>query len=78
MSVKLTQLTLDLGIAVGDYNSGSANSYKEIVRLTIEYLNCVKECVEKGIIKESEIRDYFAMIGQSWATVEPRVGGGAE
>jgi hypothetical protein len=72
MALQLVQLSLDLGIAVGDYNAGSTNSYNDIVRLTLEYISILKECVAKGEVNEKDVREYFSMVGQSWAAIEPR------
>jgi hypothetical protein len=70
--VPIIQLSIDLGIAVGDYNSGASKNFHEITRLTLEYLNAVKEGVSAKQIKQDEIRDLFALVGQAWSVIEPK------
>jgi hypothetical protein len=68
--VPLVQLSIELGVAVGDYNSGAVRDFHEITRLTLEYLNTVKRGVATKQIKQDEIRDLFALVGQAWSVIE--------
>lgn len=68
--VPIIQLSIDLGIAVGDYNSGATRNFNEITRITVEYLDAVKKGVVSKQIKQDEIRDLFALVGQAWSVIE--------
>jgi hypothetical protein len=72
MSLPVTQAAIELGIAVGDYNSGISKNYTEITRITLEYILAVKDAVSNKQIDMKDLRDYFALVGQSWAAIDPR------
>lgn len=76
MSLSITQAAIELGIAVGDYNSGVTSSFTEITRLTLDYITAVKDAVTDKNVDMKELRDYFALIGQCWAAIENRGGEG--
>jgi len=64
---------LELGLAVNDYNRCQTDNFEEIVKLTLAYLNKVQINVKGGNIPEDELVDYFAIIGQTWAGIIPRI-----
>jgi hypothetical protein len=64
---------MELGLAVNDYNAGVVNTLEEVVRLTLEYLESVKEEYARKAISQEELNDYFALVGQSWASVQAKV-----
>jgi len=66
----LVNLGIELGLAVNDYNSHIKHDVDEIVRLTIEYVSKVKEAVTCNVIEESEVPDYFALVGKIWSAVD--------
>jgi len=68
----LVRLGVELGLAVNDYNSALTNNLDEVSKLTLAYLAAVKLCEEQGTITSKEIRNYFALIGQSWGSIQPR------
>lgn len=70
---QITRLGMELGLAVNDYNSHATDSFDEIIKVTLAYMSKVKEAVQAGIIPETEINDYFALVGQSWGSVIPRI-----
>jgi 5-methylthioribose kinase len=72
MSLPITQAAIELGIAVGDYNSGITKTYTEITRITLEYILAVKDAVANKQVDMKDLRDYFALVGQSWAAIDPR------
>ncbi len=69
----LVNLGIELGLAVNEYNSHVKNNVDEIVRLTIIYVTRVKEAVTENVIPESEVPDYFALIGKVWSAVDGSV-----
>ena len=71
-SHNLVRLGLELGLAVNDYNSGFVANLDEVSKITLAYLTCVKMALKDKIIAAKEIRDYFALIGQTWGSVVPR------
>jgi hypothetical protein len=71
-SHNLVRLGLELGLAVNDYNSGFVNNLEEVSKITLAYLTCVKIALKDKVIAPKEIRDYFALIGQTWGSVVPR------
>lgn len=66
---QVVRLGMELGLAVNDYNSHATDVFDDVIRATIHYLAKVKECVREGLIPESEIPDYFALVGQSWGSI---------
>ena len=68
----LVRLGVELGLAVNDYNSALTNNLDEVSKLTLAYLAAVKLCEQEGTITSKEIRNYFALIGQSWGSIQPR------
>jgi hypothetical protein len=71
-SHNLVRLSLELGLAVNDYNSGFVNNLDEIGKITLAYLTVVKIALKDKVVASREIRDYFALIGQSWGSIVPR------
>jgi hypothetical protein len=70
---QITRLGMELGLAVNDYNSQTTDSFDEIIKVTLAYMAKVKEAVRIGVIPETEITDYFALVGQSWASIVSRI-----
>jgi hypothetical protein len=70
---QITRLGMELGLAVNDYNSNVTDSFDEIIKVTLAYMVKVKEAVRTGVIPETEITDYFALVGQSWASIQSRI-----
>jgi hypothetical protein len=64
---------MDLGLAVSDYNSKDTDMFDEIIKLSLAYVAKVKQAVVEGQIREDDIADYFALLGASWASIQPRV-----
>jgi hypothetical protein len=64
---------MDLGLAVSDYNSKDTEVFDEIIKLSLAYVSKVKQAVMEGQIRENDIADYFALLGASWASIQPRV-----
>ena len=73
LSHQITRLGMELGLAVNDYNSQATDSFDEIIKVTLAYMAKVKEAVRTGVIPETEITDYFALVGQSWASIVGRL-----
>jgi hypothetical protein len=69
----LVRLGMDLGLAVSDYNSKDTEVFDEIIKLSLAYVSKVKQAVMEGQIREDDIADYFALLGASWASIQPRV-----
>jgi hypothetical protein len=70
---QITRLGMELALAVNDSNSHATNSFDEIIKVTLAYMSKVKEAVQTGIIPETEINDYFALVGQSWGSIVSRM-----
>ncbi len=70
---QITRLGMELGLAVNDYNSHVTDSFDEIMKVTLAYMAKLKEAVRSGVISESEMGDYFALVGQSMASIQPRI-----
>ncbi len=68
----IVKLSMELGLAVSEYNSENTESLEEVMKLTLAYLAKVKEAVHLGKIGEEELQEYFALVGQSWASIQPR------
>jgi hypothetical protein len=68
----IVKLSMELGLAVSEYNSQNTESLEEIMKLTLAYLAKVKEAIHMGKIKEEELQGYFALVGQSWASIQMR------
>jgi hypothetical protein len=66
---KIVRLSLELGLAVNDYNAGLVDKLDDVIKTTLEYLAEVKDAYSKGMIKEEELGELFALVGQSWASV---------
>ena len=64
---------MDLGLAVSDYNSRDTDVFDEIVKLSLAYVGKVKQAVLEGQVTEDDVADYFALLGASWASIQPRV-----
>ncbi len=72
MSLSITQSAIELGIAVGDYNSGVTSTYTEITRITLDYITAIKDAIAEKQIDMKDLRDYFALVGQCWSAIERR------
>ena len=70
---QIVRLGVELGLTVNDYNACVTNSFDDIIKVTLAYIEKVKEGVKEGVIHESEIGDYFSLVGQSWASIISRV-----
>ncbi len=70
---QITRLGMELALAVNDYNSHATDSFDEIIKVTLAYMAKVKEAVQSGVIPETEINDYFALVGQSWGSIVSRM-----
>lgn len=70
---QIVRLTMELGLAVSDYNSHATDSFDEIIKITLAYLSKVKEAVRLGEIKASEVEEYFSFVGQSWGSIQSRL-----
>jgi hypothetical protein len=68
----LVRLGVELGLAVNDYNSSLTNNLDEVSKLTLAYLAAIKLAEKAGVITSKEIRNYFALVGQSWGSIQPR------
>ncbi len=66
---KIVRLSLELGLAVNDYNAGILESIDDVIRTTLSYLEEVKQEYAKGNIAEDELTEFFALVGQSWASI---------
>ena len=70
---RLVQLGMDLGLAVNDYNVQDTDSFDEITKLSLAYVAKVKEGVMSGLIKEEDMMLYLGLMGESWASIQPRL-----
>lgn len=68
----LVRLGMELGLAVNDYNAGLTESLEEINKITLAYLAAIKVAMKEGMITSKEIRNYFALVGQSWGSIQAR------
>lgn len=68
----ITRLSMELGLAISDYNSHLTDSLDEIIKITIAYLAKVKEGVRQGMIQEEDVPEYFSLVGQSWSCIQFR------
>ena len=64
---------MDLGLAVNDYNVQDTDSFDEITKLSLAYVAKVKEGVMSGLIKEEDMMLYLGLMGESWASIQPRL-----
>lgn len=64
---------MDLGLAVNDYNMQDTESFDEITKLSLAYVAKVKEGVMSGLIKEEDMMSYLGLMGESWASIQPRL-----
>lgn len=70
---RLVQLGMDLGLAVNDYNMQDTESFDDIIKLSLAYVAKVKEGVMEGHIKEEDMMSYLGLMGESWASIQPRL-----
>ena len=63
--MSLVRLSFELGMSVSDYNCGITNDHSAIIKTTFMYLNKVKE----SNLREEELIECYAIIGQMWASV---------
>jgi|LauGreDrversion4_2_1035121.scaffolds.fasta_scaffold00650_2 hypothetical protein len=68
----LVRLGVELALAVNDYNSGITETLDEVTKLTLAYLEKVKEALQEKVIDETQVNDYFALVGQTWGSVQAR------
>jgi hypothetical protein len=69
----IVRLGMELGLAVSDYNSHVTDTFDEIIKITLAYLHGVKDAVKAGHITPTEIPSYFALVGQSWGSIQSRL-----
>lgn len=69
---QIVRLSIELGLAVSDYNSQATDSMDEIMKISLAYLAKVKEAARLGEIKHDEIEEYFSFVGQSFASINAR------
>jgi hypothetical protein len=70
---QITRLGMELALAVNDYNSHVTDSFDDIIKVTLAYMEKLKEAVRAKAIPETELNDYFALVGQSWASIQSRI-----
>ena len=68
----ITRLSMELGLAISDYNSHLTDSLEEVIKITLAYLTKVKEGVRNGILQEEDLPEYFSLVGQSWSCIHFR------
>ena len=68
----LVRLGVELGLAVNDYNAGLTENLEEVNKITLAYLAAIKVALKEGVITSKEIRNYFALVGQSWGSIQAR------
>lgn len=68
----LVRLGVELGLSVNDYNAGLTESLDEVNKVTLAYLAAIKVALKEGVITSKEIRHYFALVGQSWGSIQAR------
>ena len=71
--LQIVRLSMEMGLAVSDYNSQSTDSFDDIIKISLAYLAKVKEAVGLGEIKPEEVQEYFSFVGQSWGSIQPRI-----
>ena len=67
---KIARLSMELGLAVNDYNSGISHTLDDVIKTTLEYLAVVKEVYGEGHIEDDQLTEFFALVGQSWASIQ--------
>jgi hypothetical protein len=70
---QVVRLGVELGLSINDYNSRVTDNFDDIIKVTFAYIEKLKQCVSEKVIPEAEIGDYFALIGQSWASIQSRI-----
>lgn len=70
---QIVRLSMELGLAVSEYNSHNTDTFDEIIKVTLAYLAKVKEAVRLGEIRPEEVEEYFSFVGQSWASIISRI-----
>jgi hypothetical protein len=75
-SAKVARLSMELALAVSDYNSKLSSNMDDVIKATLVYLENVKELFTAGEIDEKQLNEFFALVGQSWASVQGRESGG--
>ena len=68
----LVRLGMELGLAVNDYNAGLTECLEEVNKITLAYLAAIKVALKEGMITSKEIRNYFALVGQCWGSIQAR------
>jgi hypothetical protein len=71
-SPTLARLSLELGLAVNDYNAELTDTLDEISKLSLAYLHELKNSVADGTIDKADVKEYFSLVGQSWGSIQPR------
>ena len=72
LSHTLVRLGVELGLAVNDYNAGLTDTLEDVNKITLAYLASIKLAFKDGLITNKEIRNYFALVGQSWGSIQPK------
>jgi hypothetical protein len=68
----MVRLGVELGLAVNDYNAGLTDTLDEVNKITLAYLASVKIALKEKVISGKDIRNYFALVGQSWGSIQLR------
>jgi hypothetical protein len=71
-SSKVARLSMELALAVSDYNSRISSNMDDVIKATFIYLENVKELFTENLIDEKQLNEFFALVGQSWASVQGR------
>jgi hypothetical protein len=69
---ELTRLSLQLGIAVADWNAKLIDSLQDVSHATMDYLNCLRQLVRENKISKEDTPSYTVIIGDAWASLIPR------
>jgi hypothetical protein len=69
---ELTRLSLQLGIAVADWNARLTDSLQDVSHATMDYLNCLRQLVRENKISKEETPSYTTVIGEAWGALIPR------
>jgi hypothetical protein len=66
---RLIEISIYLGVCVGEYNSKKVDNFLILNRYTLEYCKLVKQLYDSGEIS-ADMRDkYYANLGRMWSLV---------
>lgn len=68
----ITRIGMELALAVNDYNSFSTDSLEEVTKLTLAYLQTIKNALASKNLSSEDLNSYFALVGQTWGSIQPR------